>query len=292
MLSTVNNSARRQRRRQGGNSLRRQVDLLQLQHLKAEAHWPPPPLPTPFRGSTSLRYQAGSAATAVRFNYMSLARLMCYTTTTTNAQSLLEAVKINRLQFWLPPYTNISGTSSSIIDAPSPVCSISIRDAASGSFGTNKDITLTSGEKGAYYSYRPRGIMGQWITLLEQQSNEDILFLMVMTDCNPIVQVDFSYQLIIAQGASTGAGYSIASVVDATAANAVVFLPLDNYLAAGTEGAQNCSIVGLATATVNDPSPKPTKSDVTPCGPVQCTSLLNTGLVCQSSSSSSRFPRK
>jgi hypothetical protein len=195
--------------------------------------------------------------------------LFCYTTTTTQAESLLESVKLRRLHVWLPPYTNISGTSSSIIDAPSPTCTISINCAPGGdNFAVSKDVTLVAGERGAYYSYRFRGVFDQWISLVNTQVNANTFLKLGFVDTFPIVQLDFSYQFIVAGSAATAATSAVGSVVDTTSANATVFFPLDNYASSGTEGTQVLTPLGLAAVTVNDPSPLASRSLTTPGGVV------------------------
>jgi hypothetical protein len=242
-------------------SVRRNQNVLSVEKqevalLKAQSHWPPPPLPTPFRGSTSLRYQANAASTAV-VTVMSLCRLLNFTTTTTQAESLIEAVRIHSIEIWLPPYTTISGTSSSIIDSPAPECDVTIDDSAAANFGVRRNISLVAGEKGSYYRYKPRGIFGQWISVIDNYVNATPVITIAPTDCFPVVQLNFGYQITMDRSPALAAALTVGTVVDTTAANAVVVFPLDNYESSGTEGTQVLQPIGVASITVNDPLPDP-----------------------------------
>lgn len=218
-----------------------------------------PPLVTPFRGSTSIRYQASSSGSNLNFNYLCLARLLCFTTGTTSAQTLLEAVKINAIHFWLPPYSQSSATSSAVLDAPAPVLSIRIQDSAVNNIGPAKEVTMVAGLKGAYYCWRPKGIFRDWIDLIQVYQNAGVIFSALGTDAIPMIQLDFSYQLIVSRSVSGSSANSITVVVDSTTANALIALPLDNYSNSTTEGAQLMNPIGFATITVNDPSPDPSQ---------------------------------
>lgn len=179
------------------------------------------------------------------------------TTTTTAAQTLLEAVKINSIEFWLPPYVAISATSSAVLDAPAPHLFIRFQDACVSGLGVAKEKTLTCGDKGAYYKWVPTGAMGDWIDLILVQTNTNVIFQAFGTDAFPLIQLNLSYQFITSRSVSGVAANSITVPVDTTTANALLFLALDNYLDGSTEGAQLMVPVDLATITVNDPSPDP-----------------------------------
>lgn len=114
---------------------------------------------------------------------------------------------------------------------------------------------MVASEKGAYYSWTPRGCMGAWISLIDVYVNATAWIVLFSVDCYPIIQLDFSYQLNMAHTAASAGGLSVGTVVDTTTANAVILLPLDNYASSGTEGTQTLIPIGLSTATVNDPQP-------------------------------------
>jgi hypothetical protein len=109
--------------------------------------------------------------------------------------------------------------------------------------------------------------------------NAQVFLKLGFVDCFPIVQLDFSYQLIVAGSPSTAAALAVGTVVDTTSANATVFLPLDNYASSGTEGTQVLTPIGLSTITVNDPLP------ATTCGG---DTVLETRAAVSSSSSGQR----
>lgn len=215
------------------------------------------PLPTPLRGSTRVRYQAISAGTTITVNFMSLIRLIAFTTTTTAASTLLEAMKINSIKFWMPPYVQISATSSAVLDAPAPTCVIKMHDSALSLIGPCREHTMVSGPKGGYLCWKPKGACGDWLDCNQLASNTAVFLALFSDDAMPIVELDFSYQFAVARTPGTAAAIATTFTVDTTSADAIVFMYLDNYANATTEGNQIMKPVQLSSITVNDPSPNP-----------------------------------
>ncbi len=241
--------------RNNNKGLRRKSELATLELARHARIYPPPPFMTPFRGSTSLRYQATGASPA-NVTTMCLTRLMCFTVSTTQSESLLESIRLKRLHVWIQPYVAVGTTGSAVLDAPSPICTVEINSSAVDNLGPRKNVHMVAGSEGAYYCHKFKGAMADWISLVNVAVNATNLFTFAYVDCFPIVQLDFSYQFIIARSPSAAAALTTGSVVDTTSANAIVFLPLDNYASSGTEGTQVLPPMnGLSQITVNDPAP-------------------------------------
>lgn len=259
MSSNNNRGARRQRRRGPTRSLRRATEQAELQACKRDADLTISPLPTPLRGSTRVRYQAISAGTTVTVNFMSLIRLIAFTTSTTVASTLLEAMKINSIKIWMPPYVQISATSSAVLDAPAPTCIVKMHDSALSLTGPCREHTMVSGPKGGYMRWKPRGACAEWLDCNQLASNTAVFFAFFSDEAMPIVELDFSYQLTVARTPGTSAAIATTFTVDTTSADALVFMYLDNYANATTEGNQIMKPVQLSSITVNDPSPDPSQ---------------------------------
>lgn len=257
MSSNSSRIGRRHRRRGQPSNLRRATDVAELQACQRDRNLTIESLPTPLRGSTRVRYQAISAGTTVTVNFMSLIRLISFTTTTTVASTLLEAMKINSIKIWMPPYVQISATSSAVLDAPAPTCVVKMHDSALSLTGPCREHTMVSGPKGGYLCWKPRGACAEWLDCNQLASNTAVFFAFFSDEAMPIVELDFSYQFAVARTPGTAAAIATTFTVDTTSADAIVFMYLDNYANATTEGNQIMKPVQLSSITVNDPSPDP-----------------------------------
>jgi hypothetical protein len=81
------------------------------------------------------------------------------TKTTTTFCSVIEAVKLNKIKLFLPGRISTDATSASSTNS----LKLSVRDAMIPGIGVEKDITIaTTGAKGRYFEYRPRGFAAEW----------------------------------------------------------------------------------------------------------------------------------
>jgi hypothetical protein len=141
------------------------------------------------------------------------------------------------------------------LDSPAPECDVVLDDSPAANFGVRRNVSLVAGEKGSYFRWKPKGILRNWISVIDNYVNAAIFMTLAPTDCFPLVQLNLSYQLTMDRSPALAAALTVGTVVDTTAANAIVFFPLDNYTSSGTEGTQVLIPVGVAQITVNDPVP-------------------------------------
>ncbi len=244
--------------RGSGRPLQRRAALAEIRHAYEEKMLKCPPLGPIMRGSTSIRYRPAATGVGTLTAACLLASVVV-STTTTNVVTIFEAVKLRKMHVWIPGAV----TTSSTAVAP-PSCLISIRDFAVPGIGVEKETVLVStGADGAYFCHKFRGVMSEWFNLVGISSafaGEVIASVIPNTSCIPVVQLDFSYQIIQTNSDTSAANLAFDITVDATSAGAVLYLPMNSLTTFSTEGLGTYTPVGVASATVNLPLPAPVSS--------------------------------
>ncbi len=243
---------------------------LELQHLKDEKERSIPIAPPLLRFSTSFRYQQTAAGTST-VTWPSLFFCYGFTASTTTFKSAIEALKVLRIHVWIPG--NIATSSTALL---SPAASIAIKDSMLIGAGVEKQYQVfADGGKVAYFTYKPRGIMGDWVNYDYLGAEPEEVLLKILTVAAPaIVQMDMALQLQVSNSFSGNPAMTI--TVDATTASQYASAYLDGLNTLTQEGTQLLSPVGLAGVTANMPRPAPVSSSL----PLICASSLPAAVCC------------
>ncbi len=221
-----------------------------LELAKRENNLSLPPAQPYGRFSTSIRYSPATA-TGCSFTQQCALNLLCCSLTTTTAVNLIEAVKLRKLHIWVPGFTVTSTTA-----VVQPTVNVSIRDFGTVGLGVEREFQLqANGSEGNYFCYKFRGWASEWFN---KGVNSEVIFALGVTGCIPVVQLDFSCQLVQSSGGmSAAAGLDIGTTIDTTTAGVLFYAPLNSLVTESTEGAGTWLPIGAQTATVNMPRPLP-----------------------------------
>lgn len=245
--------------------MKRRVEAIQLRELTLDSKLEAPAI-TPCRFGTSLRYFFTTTdSTTANITLASLMNLIVVSKTTTTVSSIVEAVKINRLKIWIQGKVSVNDAST----GATPVLAgnsikISVRDTAVPGVGVEKEIIVaTSGSKGRFWEYRPRGFMSEWINLDVLSASSTLFALTPSPGHVPWVEIDVGLQLCTAASPATAAALVLSTTVDTTTAGAVLYPFLDSMSDDTGEGSQVLQPFYGNTVTVNMPRPAPVDSTST-----------------------------
>jgi hypothetical protein len=189
-----------------------------------------------------------------------LLNLFGVTKTTTTFCSVIEAVKLNKIKLFLPGRISTDATSASSTNS----LKLSVRDAMIPGIGVEKDITIaTTGAKGRYFEYRPRGFAAEWYNydaVTTFATDVPIFVVAPSIGTTAFVEIDVGVQFTVASSVGAAAALCPQTTVDTTSPGAFCFCYLDSVVDADTEGSQILAPFYSNAVTANMPKPLPVVS--------------------------------